>query len=268
MVCQIRSLDPRPAPLPPGARTTPPRWSGTWPWPSGSPCTAPTRGCSTWGPRAAAAGSSPRRGCATRLGFEDLHSLEEVVGALARLRAASPGAGQALVKLNEGVSGGGNALVDLGGLPPPGSAGEPAELGERARAMRFELPDMPFDGYVAKLAERGGIVEELISGVELRSPSVQLRVTPLGEVELLSTHDQLLGGPSGQSYLGCRFPADFAYARAISADAATIGRRLAREGVLGRFAIDFVVGPRPRPAPGRRTPSSSTSARAAPPTRS
>jgi hypothetical protein len=94
---------------------------------------------------------------------------------------------------------------------------------------------------VAKLAERGGIVEELISGVELRSPSVQLRVTPLGEVELLSTHDQLLGGPSGQSYLGCRFPADFSYARAISADAATIGRRLAREGVLGRFAIDFVV---------------------------
>ena len=174
-------------------------------------------------------------------GFEDLHSFEEVVGALARLRAASPGSGQALVKLNEGVSGGGNALVDLGGLPPPGSAEEPAELRERARAMRFELPGMPFDGYVAKLAERGGIVEELISGVELRSPSVQLRVTPLGQVELLSTHDQLLGGPSGQSYLGCRFPADFAYAGAISADAATIGRRLAREGVLGRFAIDFVV---------------------------
>jgi hypothetical protein len=174
-------------------------------------------------------------------GFEDLRSLEEVVDALARLRAASPRADRALVKLNEGVSGGGNALVDLGGLPPPGSAGEPAALAERARAMRFELPTMPFDGYVAKLAERGGIVEELITGVELRSPSVQLRVTPLGEVELLSTHDQLLGGPSGQSYLGCRFPADFAYARAISADAATIGRRLAREGVLGRFAIDFVV---------------------------
>ena len=75
----------------------------------------------------------------------------------------------------------------------------------------------------------------------MRSPSVQLRVTPLGEVELLSTHDQLLGGPSGQSYLGCRFPADFAYARAISAEARKIGVRLAEEGVLGRFAVDFVV---------------------------
>jgi PGM1 C-terminal domain len=164
-----------------------------------------------------------------------------VVDALARLRAASTGADEVLVKLNEGVSGGGNALVDLRGLPPSGSANELPELRKRARAMRFERPDMPFDAYVAKLAERGGIVEERMTGVELRSPSVQLRVTPLGDIELLSTHDQLLGGPSGQSYLGCRFPADFAYARAISADASIIGIRLAREGVLGRFAIDFVV---------------------------
>ena len=94
---------------------------------------------------------------------------------------------------------------------------------------------------------------------------MQLRVTPLGEVELLSTHDQLLGGPSGQSYLGCRFPADFA-CQGDRADAATIGRRLAREGVLGRFAIDFVVV---RDTAGSWTPyPSSTSARAAPPTRS
>ncbi len=64
---------------------------------------------------------------------------------------------------------------------------------------------------------------------------------PSGAVELLSTHDQLLGGPSGQSYLGARFPADFAYARSISAEARRIGDRLAKEGVLGRFAIDFVV---------------------------
>jgi hypothetical protein len=184
-------------------------------------------------------------------GFEDLHSLGEVGGRPGQAAGGQPwgwpGPGQA----QRGRLRRRQRLVDLGGLPPPGSAGEPEALRERARAMRFELPEMPFDGYVAKLAERGGIVEELISGVELRSPSVQLRVTPLGEVELLSTHDQLLGGPSGQSYLGCRFPADFAYAKAISADAATIGRRLAREGVLGRFAIDFVVV---RDAAGSWTP--------------
>jgi hypothetical protein len=145
------------------------------------------------------------------------------------------------VKLNEGVSGEGNALVDLEGLPVPGGSDERRPLLERVERMSFEKPDMPFDGYVAKLAERGGIVEERIIGVEVRSPSVQLRVTPGGDVELLSTHDQILGGPRGQSYLGCRFPADYAYARAISADAHIIGLRLAKEGVIGRFAIDFVV---------------------------
>jgi PGM1 C-terminal domain len=78
-------------------------------------------------------------------------------------------------------------------------------------------------------------------GDEFRSPSVQLRVTPLGKVELLSTHDQLLGGPTGQSYLGCVFPADTAYAPLITREAAKVGRRLAKEGVIGRFALDFVV---------------------------
>jgi hypothetical protein len=81
----------------------------------------------------------------------------------------------------------------------------------------------------------------MILGTDLRSPSVQLRVTPLGDVELLSTHDQVLGGPGGQSYLGCRFPANTEYAPAITREAAKIGRRLAKEGVIGRFALDFVV---------------------------
>ena len=108
-------------------------------------------------------------------------------------------------------------------------------------AMAFESPKITLEPYLAKLAERGGIVEERITGVEFRSPSVQLRATPDGVVEFLSTHDQLLGGPSGQSYLGCRFPADIDYAPMISAEANVIGQRLAREGVLGRFAVDFVT---------------------------
>ncbi len=175
------------------------------------------------------------------LGYEDLNTIDDVVDCLVRMRAARPTVTRALVKLNEGVSGEGNALIDLQDVPSPGLPDERLELRKRVERMAFEGDDVAYDAYVAKLEARGGIVEELITGVELRSPSVQLRVTPTGAVELLSTHDQLLGGPSGQTYLGCRFPADFAYARAISADADTIGARLAREGVLGRFAIDFVA---------------------------
>jgi len=70
---------------------------------------------------------------------------------------------------------------------------------------------------------------------------VQLRITPLGDLELLSTHDQLLGGTSGQTYLGCVFPANPEYAPEITREAAKVGARLAREGVIGRFALDFVV---------------------------
>ena len=85
-------------------------------------------------------------------------------------------------------------------------------LDDRLRAMKFELQGATYESYMKKLQERKGVVEERIMGEEFRSPSVQLRVTPLGKVELLSTHDQLLGGPTGQSYLGCVFPADTAYA--------------------------------------------------------
>jgi hypothetical protein len=156
------------------------------------------------------------------------------------MRAQKPALRQVLVKLNEGVSGEGNAVVNLEGLAFPGTSEHDVIL-QRLEAMKFELAGVTYDSYVAKLKERGGIVEERISGDEFRSPSAQLRVTPLGEVQPLSTHDQVLGGASGQTFLGCRFPADPAYAAAIMHEAAKVGTRLAREGVIGRFAIDFVT---------------------------
>ena len=175
------------------------------------------------------------------LGYEDLGSKEQVIKAIAQMRVKKPSIQQVLLKLNEGVSGEGNAIIDLTGLPPPGNSKELSMLEERLRAMKFELPDVTYESYMQKLEERAAVVEERIIGEEFRSPSVQLRITPLGAVDLLSTHDQLLGGPSGQSYLGCVFPADTGYASLITREAAKIGRRLAKEGVIGRFALDFVV---------------------------
>jgi hypothetical protein len=175
------------------------------------------------------------------LGVENLGSKEELIEAIVQMRARKPSMKQVLVKLNEGVSGEGNAVIDLTGLPAPGDSKEKGTMEERLRAMQFELARVTYDSYMLKLQERKGVVEERILGKEIRSPSVQLRVTPLGAVELLSTHDQLLGGPSGQSYLGCVFPADPGYAALITREAAKIGKRLAKEGVIGRFALDFVV---------------------------
>ena len=175
------------------------------------------------------------------LGAENLHTLDDMVDAVVGMRAGRPTMDSAIVKLNEGVSGQGNAVVHLAGLPAPGSSDERTAVLDRLRHMELESSTTPLEVYLAKFQEGAGIVEERITGEEIRSPSVQLRVLPDGNVELLSTHDQLLGGASGQSYLGCTFPAAPEYARAITQHADTIGRQLARQGALGRFAVDFVV---------------------------
>lgn len=177
------------------------------------------------------------------LGAEGLKTADDLAEAIASLRARKPSIRSLVVKLNEGVSGEGNATIDLTGLPASGSgaAGERAAIETCMRAMRCELDGATYDDYMARLVERGGIVEERIAGSDFRSPSAQLRVTPLGNVEPLSTHDQVLGGPSGQKYLGCRFPANVEYGPAIMREGIKVGRRLMEQGVLGRFAVDFVA---------------------------
>ena len=175
------------------------------------------------------------------LGVEDLHTVDDVVDAVVAMRARKPSIAQVLVKLNEGVSGDGNALVDLAAVPAPGDVGERVAVEQAVRAMQLEAASTTFATYEGALRAGGGIVEERIQGREFTSPSVQMRASPLGELELLSTHDQLLGGKSGQAYLGCVFPANPEYAPLITAEAARIGRRLVDEGVLGRFALDFVA---------------------------
>lgn len=175
------------------------------------------------------------------LGREDLVTEDDLVDAIVAMRRERPTLRRVVIKVNEGVSGTGNANLDVSQLPVPGSAREREAVRALLPSMRFELASLAYEVFLEKLAEQQGIVEERIEADEIRSPSVQLRVTPLGEVELLSTHDQMLGGATGQSYLGCRFPADEAYAATISREAKKIGDRLAKEGVLGRFALDFVV---------------------------
>jgi hypothetical protein len=83
-------------------------------------------------------------------------------------------------------------------------------------------------------------VECFVHGTTIRSPSVQCRIDPLGKACIVSTHDQVLGGPSGQIFLGCAFPADEAYCDDIHDAGQRVAAVLAQQGVRGRFAIDFL----------------------------
>lgn len=172
-----------------------------------------------------------RAGVAVADGEEALFSPAEVAGAIERLAASRPGAKAAVVKLNHGFSGQGNALVDLA------AAGEDlAHLPTTFCAAGESWPS-----FAAKIAAEGAVVEEVLEASA--SPSVQLRIDADASLRVTSTHDQVLGGPGGQVYLGCRFPADPRYRPAITDAALAVGRVLADEGVVGPFGIDFLVAP-------------------------
>jgi hypothetical protein len=160
----------------------------------------------------------------------DVRGVDDLSGASAELRARSPEAKTAVLKLDLGVSGLGNALLDLD------AAGR-----DLRAALELEDEDVELEHYLALLDEQGGILEEKIEGEDFRSPSVQLRMSPAGQVDIMSTHDQVLGGLHGLTYFGCHFPADPGYASQIASEALKVGRRLAREGVIGRAAVDFAT---------------------------
>jgi PGM1 C-terminal domain len=177
-------------------------------------------------------------GVATAEGFEDLRDEAEVVEALGELKAKNPALRRAVVKLDDSFSGEGNALFRY-----PEGEERPAAvaLREALTRLEFTVPWESREGYFEKFARMRGVVEEFIEGEDKRSPSAQLRIGPLGQLIPLSTHDQILGGATGQVFLGCSFPAEDAYRREIQEAASRIGEVLCRHGVVSRFAIDFLV---------------------------
>jgi hypothetical protein len=168
-------------------------------------------------------------------GFEDLHSRDDLLGALEALRQKKPGIRKAVVKLEEGFSGDGNALFRF-----PEKDGREAFADALGR-LEFSVGSETPDKYLATLARMGGIAEEFLEDRDTRSPSCQIRIDPQGDVILVSTHDQLLGGATSQVYLGCRFPADDGYRWQIQDAGRRIGEVLAAHGVVSRLAIDFLV---------------------------
>jgi hypothetical protein len=168
-------------------------------------------------------------------GVEEVSSRAEVVDALAELKARRPTLLRALVKLNDSFSGEGNAIFEY-----PSSADRQA-IDDGVNRLRLVAAGETVPSYLDKLRRMGGIVEEYIEVANLRSPSAQMRTAPDGQVIPLSTHDQILGGESGQVFLGCRFPAHSAYRAAITDAATRVGQVLAAKGVVSRFGVDFLA---------------------------
>ena len=115
---------------------------------------------------------------------------------------------------------------------------------QRRQTLRQALEQLPMPSpqWRELLQTQGALVEAWLEGGELlSSPSVQGMIHPGGSVEMLSSHEQILGGPSGQTYLGCRFPAAADYRLALMAHGRAVGEALAAEGALERYAVDFIA---------------------------
>lgn len=156
-------------------------------------------------------------------GREDVRSVSDVADAVAGIRAVRPAATGVVVKLDDSGAGDGNIVIDLREPDPLDGA----------------LAQLP-DWYVQDLAS-GGVVEELISGSPVTSPSVQLDMLPDGAIQILATHEQVLGGPTGQVYTGCRFPADPSYSADLATYGRAVGELLVQRGARGRASIDFIA---------------------------
>jgi hypothetical protein len=181
------------------------------------------------------------RACGLRMpdGYENLADEDDIVQALTALKEKNPLLRKAVVKMNDGFSGEGNAVFSYqNALLHKGLSHWIRE--QLSTNLQIVAADMDYEQFVSKFQQMGGIVEEFIEGANKQSPSVQCRVSPLGRVDVISTHDQCLGGDTGQIFQGAYFPAAHEYAPEIGAMGRTIAEFLRDRGVLGRFSVDFL----------------------------
>jgi hypothetical protein len=172
-------------------------------------------------------------------GFEHLRGEEDMIRALVQLKRENPWVRRAVIKLEEGFSGDGNAIFSYAGAPS-GAALASWVRSKLPRRVRCVATGERWETYVQGFARMGGIVEAFVDGTEVRSPSAQCRIDPLGAIQIISTHDQVLGGSTGQVYLGCTFPAEASCSVGLHDAARRVAAVLAGDGVVARFGIDFV----------------------------
>lgn len=172
-------------------------------------------------------------------GFEDLKNEGEVVDALVQLKTDHPWVKKAVVKMNDGFSGEGNGVFSFEGAPVKGSIYKWVESRFK-KSFKIVAEGLSYENFFYKFQLMGGIAEAFVDGDHLSSPSVQCRINPVGDTDVISTHDQMLGGESGQVFMGAVFPANNEYAVEVGRMGKLVADELKKYGVLGRFGVDFI----------------------------
>ena len=200
---------------------------------------------------------------------ESSFSMPALALTIAELQEQHPCTMKWMVKINQSCGGSGNAVFTWPTLPPVvdsvvdsivdsvvDSVVDNREMlvqaAEDALAhLEFADSTMTPQRFATALYTYGGIVEQFLMphplGLAVRTPSAQGLVyrAPDGVIryKILSTHDQIMDPRNGQSFMGCKFPADMNYRRELKESGERVLAELAKEGVMGNAAIDFLAIP-------------------------
>jgi hypothetical protein len=106
--------------------------------------------------------------------------------------------------MNDGFSGDGNAMYTYPDVQVDEALGKNIES-SLSQNMQTVARDLGEKLFFEKLLGMGGVAEEFLEGDVKTSPSVQCVISPDKQVQIVSTHDQLLGGEDGQVFIGAVF---------------------------------------------------------------
>ncbi|MEM1312718.1 MAG: hypothetical protein AAGF07_04620 [Patescibacteria group bacterium] len=157
-------------------------------------------------------------------GFEKLTNIEELINCIQQIPTP-----KILLRLDEGVSGAGNFLVDKKDFILK------QESEKRSYIQRI------FDTIPQRLEGSGITVENWFEDV-IASPSLQFLINSKGETKLLSTHDQILEGEE-KWFVGSKYPS--VYSDYINSNVLPQGEKLGKyffsQGFIGEFGLDIIM---------------------------
>lgn len=184
-------------------------------------------------------------------GCSNLKNFSELSLAMAKLMKNYPYYKKLVIKLDQSASGRGNSIFDVKEFLKTNhiEINVHTDVKKLATIIRkkmneylsFQMPNQNFTEYMKQFDKGGGIVELYIPGDIKYSPSTRILVTSQGEPKVLSAHEQILGGPDKQKYLGSSFPCMESHRKLIINESKKIAKYMANKGILGNFSVDFVI---------------------------
>jgi len=202
-------------------------------------CGGYARDFSFWGTKCGSRLIFKEAGCPHPVGsYRVCKTKADLITDLCLLVKENPGKYTFLIKLNEGVSGLGNAMIAIPQNSFEGSQTLQDYLHANLESIVEPCSCENVELYMRKVEHFGAIIEEFLPCEGDSSPSVQGVICSEGAVQVVSTHEQVL---EKQVYKGCLFPARDSFRSELQKWGAAVGACLAKRGCIDEYGVDFIV---------------------------